>query len=307
MLSREEFIRLSLELNLFFGRIAKEHSIFIETSFTGRDQNLAREAENMKVRFEELLAETVSLANGAVSQAAVDSQEFVTPHTLDAERVSQFYTGVPINSQLTRAEAGLAGNGGMIYTPVLEQRVYTLNQKAVLLATALLNFKTRILNNVLACKLFTTNYPLLLEHIIREAKFYLRALNRLQNREDPGGAGALAEQEIFWNRIMAEHAFFIRGLLDPAENELIISANNFGNEFNELTRKAVAASGQTAQLPAVTAESFKAAEGIKDFKNAGTVGLISCKIRAIAYPLLADHVLREANHYLRVLRQSSYV
>jgi hypothetical protein len=53
MLSREEFIRLSLELNLFFGRIAKEHSIFIETSFTGKDQNLAREADNLKVQFED--------------------------------------------------------------------------------------------------------------------------------------------------------------------------------------------------------------------------------------------------------------
>lgn len=32
MLSREEFIRESLELNLFFQRIMKEHLFFIETS-----------------------------------------------------------------------------------------------------------------------------------------------------------------------------------------------------------------------------------------------------------------------------------
>ncbi len=307
MLSREEYIRLSLELNLFFGRIAKEHSIFIETSFTGKDQNLAREADSLKVQFESLLSEAVSLANGAVSREAVGSQEFVTPYTLDAERVSQFYTGVPINSALTQSEAGLAGNGSMIYTPVLEQRVSMLNQKAVILATALLNFKTRILNNVLACKLFTTNYPLLLDHIIREAKFYLRALNRLQNREDAGNAGDLLEQEVFWNRIMAEHSFFIRGLLDPTENELINTANDYGQQFNDLTRKAIAATEQTTLLPAVTGESYKAAKGIKEFKTAGTEGLINCKIKAIAYPLLADHVLREANHYLRILGQSTYV
>jgi hypothetical protein len=307
MLFREEYIRLSLELNLFFGRIAKEHSIFIETSFTGKDQNLAREADSLKVQFETLLSEAISLANGAVSQETLNAQEFITPHTLDAERVSQLYTWVPINSSLTQAEAGLAGNGGMVYSPALKQRVFMLNQKAVILTTALLNFKTRILNNVLACKLFTTNYPLLLDHIIREAKFYLKALNKLQNREDAGNARDLLEQEVFWNRIMAEHSFFIRGLLDPTENELISTANDLGEEFNKLTRKAIAATEQTALLPGVTAETYKAAKDIKAFKNAGTEGLINCKIKAIAYPLLGDHVLREANHYLRILRQSSFV
>ena len=307
MISREEYIRLSLELNLFFARIAKEHSIFIEGAFTAKDADLAREADMLKNQFEMLLAEAISLSNGVVSRASVESGEFVTPHTLAAERVSQFYTGIPINFRLTRMEEGLAGNSGAIISPMLEGRVFQLNSRAIVLTTALINFKTKILSNVLACRLFTVNYPLLLDHILREAKFYLRMLNRLQNREHMGNANDLLEQEVFWNRIMAEHAWFIRGLLDPTEGELINTANDFGNEFSELTRKAIAATGQTALVPGVTGESYKAAEGIGDFKNAGTEGLINCTIKAIAYPLLGDHVLREANHYLRILRQSSYV
>jgi len=306
MISREEYIRLSLELNLFFARIAKEHSFFIESAFTPKDADLAREADMLKNQFEMLLGETISLSNGVVSQASVESGEFVTPHTLAAERTSQFYTGIPINFRLTQKEEGLVGNSGTLASPLLDERVFNLNRKAIILTTALINFKVRILSNVLACRLFTLNYPLLLDHILREARFYLRALNRLQNRESMGGANDLVEQEIFWNRIMAEHAWFIRGLLDPTEGELINTANDFGNEFSELTRKAIAASEQTALLPGVTSESFDAAVGIRDFKNAGTEGLINCKIKAIAVPLLADHVLREANHYLRILRQSSY-
>lgn len=307
MISREEYIRLSLELNLFFGRIAKEHSIFLEAAFTAKDADLAREADMLKNQFEMLLTETISLSNGVVSQESVDAGQFVTPHTLAAERATQFYTGIPINFRLTQMEEGLVGDGGALASPLLEERVFNLNRKAIVLTTALINFKTRILSSVLACRLFTMNYPLLIDHILREAKLYLRTLNRLQNRESIGGAGELAGQEIFWNRIMAEHAWFIRGLLDPTEGELINTANDFGNEFSELTRKAVAAAEQTALLPGVTSESFDAAIGIRDFKNAGTEGLINCKIKAIAVPLLGDHVLREANHYLRILRQSSYV
>ncbi|BDB00808.1 hypothetical protein CBOS2020_08820 [Clostridium botulinum] len=38
MLSDIKFVRQSLELNLFFMRIAKEHSIFLRASFTPKIQ-----------------------------------------------------------------------------------------------------------------------------------------------------------------------------------------------------------------------------------------------------------------------------
>jgi hypothetical protein len=221
--------------------------------------------------------------------------------------LTQFYTGIPINFRLTQTEEGIMGSSGAVISPQLEERVFHLNRRAIIITTALINFKTRILSNVLACRLFTMNYPLLLDHILREAKLYLRTLNRLQNRESMDSVNDLLEQEIFWNRIMGEHALFIRGLLDPTEGELINTANDFGSEFGELMKKAIEATEQTSMLPEVTSESFRATVGIRDFKNAGTEGLINCKIRSIALPLLGDHVLREANHFLKILRQSSYV
>ncbi len=102
---------------------------------------------------------------------------------------------------------------------------------------------------------------------------------------------------------MAEHAKFIRGLLDPTEVKLISTANNYGNEFDELTREAVTAIDQIMLLPKVTTDSLNATKGLRDFKTSGTKGLVDCTIRAIAYPLLGDHVLREANHFIRILKQ----
>ena len=114
MLTREEYIRLSLELNLFFGRIAKEHSIFLKSSFTAKDIRLAEEAENFKIQFENLLAEAISLANGVISPEVIASGELVTPLTLNAERISQYYTGIQINSNLTLAEMGLAAGSPQV-------------------------------------------------------------------------------------------------------------------------------------------------------------------------------------------------
>lgn len=303
MLSREEYIRLSLELNLFFARIAKEHSIFLESSFTGRDIKFTEEADNFKVQFERLLAETIALSNGVISQEVAMSGELVTPLTLKAEQVSSFYTGIQINSSLTQAETNIVGNSDILSNPVMEQQVFNLNQRAMALTSALAQFKATILRNVISCKMFTTNYPLLIDHILREARFYLRMLTKLQNREEILSARDLLEQEVFWNRIMAEHSKFIRGLLDPTEVNLISTANNYGNEFDKLTQEAIAAIDQTMTLPKITGESLQATKGLRDFKASGTKGLINCTIKAIAYPLLGDHVLREANHYLRILRR----
>lgn len=303
MLTREEYIRLSLELNLFFLRIAKEHSIFLESSFTAKDLRLAEEADNFKIQFEMLLAEAISLANGVISPEVIASGELVTPLTLDAERISQYYTGIQINSNLTLSEMRLVPEStGYMLSSVLEQRVYMLNEKAIRLTTALIQFKTKILNGVISCRLFTTNYPLLIEHIRREARLYRSMLTKLQNREEILTERDLLEQEIFWNRIMAEHSKFIRGLLDPTEVQLFNTANNFGKEFDELTLKAIAAHEQGLNIEEITSESLEAAKDLKDFKAAGTEGLINCSIKAIAYPLLGDHVLREANHYIRILK-----
>jgi hypothetical protein len=142
---------------------------------------------------------------------------------------------------------------------------------------------------------------LLIDHILREAKLYLHMLQRLQRRESFNLEEEEYQQEVFWNNIMAEHSKFIRGLLDPTENELINTANDFANEFDQLTLEAQEAMDRAMPLRDVTVDSLNATEQIKNFNTQGTQGLIGCKIKSIIIPLLGDHVLRESNHYLRLL------
>ncbi|HEY5586248.1 MAG TPA: DUF2935 domain-containing protein [Ruminiclostridium sp.] len=301
MTSDAEFVRQSLEVHLFFARIMKEHSFFLQIGFTPKDSNFSGQADAFRREFDALLREVISLSNGVVSPSVLQSGEVITQYTLNAEIASAYYTGVQIQTKLTQAAAGLMSRGMMAANPMLEQRVYILNQKAMKLLASIIQFKTTILTNVLSCKMFTANYPLLIDHILREAKFYLRMIQRLQNREEIYAEIEAYEQEIFWNRIMAEHSKFIRGLLDPSEDELILAANNFGNEFDQLTNEAKKAMDKTLPIDKVTDDSLKATQKISNFKAQGTQGLLECKIKSIIIPLLGDHVLREANHYLRLL------
>lgn len=112
-----------------------------------------------------------------------------------------------------------------------------------------IHFKEQILRQVDECRLFTANYPLLIEHILREAKMYRAILMEIIYHKSVSRK-KLGNMEDFWNRIMMEHALFIRGLLDSTQEQLIETADQYAKEYKEL---------------------------------------------------LADHVLREANHYIRLL------
>ncbi len=304
MLSNSKFIRQSLELHLFFTRIMKEHSFFLQIGFVQRDSNLMVKADMFRSEFDRLLADVISLSNGVVSASVLESGEVVTPFTLKAEMASAYLTGVNIPTSLTKAEQGLRA-GDLIKSidnPMLEERICMINQRAMNLVKALAQFKTMLLSNVLSCSIFTNNYPLLIDHILREAKFYYNLIQKLQNREEVILEREAYDQEVFWNRIMAEHSKFIRGLLDPTENDLINIANNFGNEFDKLEEESKEAMDKTIPISKVTEESLKATKEISEFKAEATKGLIDCKIRSIIMPLLGDHTLREANHYLRLLK-----
>ena len=112
-------------------------------------------------------------------------------------------------------------------------QVCNINNLAFNLLNGFIDFKERILRNVLSCELFTANYPLLIEHIIREAKLYRNYVILLQKGQDIT-CEDMRQVELFWNQIMMEHALFIRGLLDPTEEKLISTANDFAEDYKKL-------------------------------------------------------------------------
>ena len=85
---------------------------------------------------------------------------------------------------------------------------------------------------------------------------------------------------LFFARIMKEHSLFLEVGFTPRD----------------------AAMDRTAPLAAITEESSQTTQDLRNFKAQGTQGILSCEIKSIIIPLLGDHVLREANHYLRLLK-----
>ncbi|CUO94696.1 DUF2935 domain-containing protein [Clostridium baratii] len=298
MISSKKYVILSLELHLFFARIMKEHSLFLEAGFTPKNSKLAKEANDYKEQFEKILLDTVKLSGGRVRESVIESGEIFTEYTLSTERKTQFYTGIDINTRITEMEKKLDCINDKDIDSRTTRSVRELNNRAMKSLNGLIDLKRRVLDGMLCCKLFTVNYPLLIEHIIREAKLYRSYISNLEMNEDINDED-IRNTELFWDQIMMEHALFIRGLLDPSEEKLIDTSNDLANEFKDLIKKAKNMTDMT--MNDITRDTLLQTVKIRDFKKAGTDGIINCKIKSIILPLLADHVLREANHYIRIL------
>lgn len=295
----QEYIIDSLEQHLFFARIMKEHAFFLKVGFLPPNADLAQKGEQLMRKFESLLSRTIAVSDCVVRSCVLDSGEIFTEFTDCAERETQCLTGTFINRSLTASEMRLKGsncNSDLHVSQSLMHQVRQLNRDGLHLVNCIITFKEQLLRGVNSCSIFTSNYPLLIEHILREARLYREHLMRLEGLSNYN-CRELRDSELFWNQIMMEHALFIRGLLDPGEDALIDKADNFAEDYKRLLETSVAANDRAMS----NGDSLALTRKFRDFKRAGVKGIEACEIRSIILPLLADHVLREANHYIRLL------
>lgn len=218
----QDYVVHSLELHLFFARIMKEHAYFLKAGFLPPNGDLAKEAEWFLRSFESLLSRSIALSDHVARCCVVESGELFTEFTDRAECQTQRFTGIAINRGLTAREKRLTCCGcdaEPCLSPALLRQVRQLNRDGLRLADGLISFKERLLRSVNACCLATANYPLLLAHILREARHYRAHLTALEEG-DSCRCQEINNEELFWNQIMMEHTQFIRGHWIPQKMTL---------------------------------------------------------------------------------------
>jgi len=202
-------------------------------------------------------------------------------------------TGASLNTEITEAELGLVSNPDYSYDDWFDIAC-SINSRSLNLLVDTIAFQKELLAKVSEFEIFITLYPTMLEHDTHEAEYYLEILKSLMKGELP--KKTLCEELNFWNHIMGEHAQFIDGMLDPTEETLKETTELMAVKFEELVKECI----KTAEIQ-ILQDSLRATVEIRNYKIAATAGLLNCEIKSIIPPLLADHVLREANHYLRIL------
>ncbi|WP_192043580.1 DUF2935 domain-containing protein [Paenibacillus rhizovicinus] len=169
-------------------------------------------------------------------------------------------------------------------------------------------FKRKVLGLILTCKLpGSNNFPLLVDHVSREANYFRNRLTELNTGTLEPLPDAIIDENVFFLRIMADHAKFISHLLDPSERKLIDQANHFSEEFDKLlfqARDLESMRPQSQTVPLLDQfldQNRVSVKSLRDFKKTARDLIEACRIKSIIHPLLADHVFREAEHFLFII------
>ena len=168
----ENYATLSLETHLFFARIMKEHGLFLEAGFPCKEKKWIERAEEFRGQFEELLRDTVQISDVRVNREVLNSGELVTEFTIPAENRTENLSGVVIDSNISRQTQKLQSLCEEKEDRDIIRAINSLNRRSVQLLNDFITFKENILTEVSRGRLFQVNYPLLIQHILREAKLY---------------------------------------------------------------------------------------------------------------------------------------
>ncbi|MBN3526990.1 DUF2935 domain-containing protein [Paenibacillus apiarius] len=169
-------------------------------------------------------------------------------------------------------------------------------------------FKRKVLGLIVSCQLpGGNNFPLLVDHTSREANYFRNRLEELNTGRLEPLPDAIIDENVFFLRIMADHAKFISHLLDPSERQLVEQARGFSHDFDQLLFQAKDLESMRPQSQTVPLldqfldQNRVSVKALRDFKKTARELIEACRIKSIIHPLLADHVFREAERFLFII------
>lgn len=187
------------------------------------------------------------------------------------------------------------------------QQIINFNNQVYQAVVAIWAYKRKVLGLTLQCKIRTNNFPLLVDHISREAAYFANRLKELNEGKLDPLPDAIIKENVFFLRIMADHSKFIGHLLDPSERKLVEQAREFGNDFDKLLYQAIDLDSMRPQSQTVPIldqfldQNRVSVVALRDFKKTATELIEACRIKSNIHPLLADHTFREASRFLDII------
>jgi hypothetical protein len=276
-MTREQYIKGTMELNVFFARIFKEHCVTIAAGQKNGDMRVLQSIDRYKVHFEMLLSYALENGLNLIAPELINLNCFITPYTYNCEQSTQAACGISINHRISGLEMEKLNKPDPIAAgrlPYTYERALRLNSDGEEIARGLKELLINILKEVKSGRMYSSVYASVYECYILELNRYQKAIEMLRSdqkfsRSDEGAV-----------KIMQSNAEHIRGTLDPVEMDDIHKANFFAGQFAECIdeQKFVEINEQFGQF-------------VEDLIEK----MLAKKLLTVMLPLTLDNILRQAN------------
>lgn len=304
MLSDVNFVTQTLTSNLYFLRTLREFATNIQLSFLDKNQEYIDTARDFGTRSEELGRVLIKYASSNVPVAAVNSNIFVTPYTLDAELLTEKLFNIDIDTTITEEETNIVGGVSNNVTPMMINDLMMVNKEALVLVTNFIDFCKDIIDKMQNNELFSYSYISLIEAMLVEMELYKSNLNRLIAREsiDPG---FVVNYEYLFNNLLSKLSSFVRGLVDPKNDIMIVRASAFANEFSLLANDYKNAIANPENYQELQKNTLDALNRFISFIINAITDVLDSNVYFIVEPIFLDNMLTTANYFKYIISMNS--
>lgn len=300
MLSNEEFVRESLEDNLFYLRTIREFCTNIQLSFFKNNMYYINISEDFALKYEELGRRIIKYADGNLSMESLESQIFFTDYTLKCEELTEKLFNIKIDTNITKQEMNL--KPGDVINPSNEmiKEIDTINKLAYNLTENFIGFCEDILEELRNQNLFSYSYLSIFEYMILESQSYLKNLERLINKYEIDPTFVSGYQYMY-NKSMKDIATFIRNFVDTNSIEIINEAEQFIQDFNTLLNEYETTPLSPYNQKLLEDKSLNIVNKFRDFISRCIQKLLEKKLYFIVEPIFLDNMYTEANYFKYIL------
>jgi hypothetical protein len=167
-------------------------------------------------------------------------------------------------------------------------------EEALELSRVLRGLKTHIYDRLDGGEWLGWIFPSFVDHTRRELDYFVEAVTREQEGKKRSRKDTVSEELSSWLRFMREHAGFAAHLLDPEEKDLHRRAMAIEDELGRAEQLCAGGMEQLVTL------SDKAGKILDSYFHSS--GLGTRQTKSIVHPILAAHVVREGEEFLRTIK-----
>lgn len=291
IMNNEELLSSSLVVGLSYLMTLREFCLNINFAFLDNNQSYKNSALNFYERFTDLTKELLKHADGNLSAEFLNSGILFNQYTVPLAELTEKLFSTNISLDIVQKMQELTpGEPENVSDDIINQ-IETINKVSLIISLNFLDFLKDIFEKETSNQLFSYSYPFVIRKMIEDVQLYILVLERLIRRLKTDPTFAL-DYEFQSLNLLKGFAMFLRSFVDPSRNDIIIKAQSFVIEIENLLEDYKNLSLSPDNQRILTQKGKRIEERFAKFLEYIINELLIAEVYLIVEPIFLDNMYR---------------
>lgn len=294
MFNNEELLEASLIVGLSYLMSIRQFCLNIQFAFLKNNQPYIDTALNFYEKFTDLMKELLKYADGNLNENFLKSETLVNKYSLDLVKLTEKLFDTDISLEIAENLASLTPGTPKNVSDELIEKIQMINKVSLIISLNFRDFLKDIFEKESNNELFSYSYPFVIRKMIEDVQLYTILLERLIRRLNTDPTFAL-DYEYQSLNLLRGFGMFLRSFIDPSRNDLIIKAQSYIIELNNLLEDYKSLSLSPDNQKILTKKGEKIVDRFTLFLEEIIIELLNANVYLMIEPIFIDNIYRVTN------------